>query len=76
MIIIWKHEKVAHGGRGYTVNFLRDFGFRVINVNLACRSVIFECVICRKLRGKLGVQKMTDLPKERTEEAPPFTYLA
>ena len=76
MIIIWKHEKVAHGGRGYTVNFLRNFGFWVINVNLACRSVIFECVICRKLRGKLGVQKMTDLPKERTEESPPFTYLA
>ena len=76
MIIIWKHEKVAYGGRGYTVNFLRNFGFWVINANLACRSVIFECVICRKLLGKLGVQKMTDLPKERTEEAPPFTYLA
>ena len=74
MIIIWSHKKVAHGGRGYTINFLRNSGFWVINANSACRSVIFKCVICWRLHGKLGVQKMADLPKERTEEAPPFTY--
>ena len=26
MIIIWSHKKVAHGGRGYTINFLRNSG--------------------------------------------------
>ena len=46
----------------------------LINVNSACRSVTFKCVICWRLRGKLGVRKLADLPKDRTESAPPFTY--
>ena len=29
---------------------------------------------CRKLRGKFGDQKMTDLPKERCCEAAPVTH--
>ena len=36
--------------------------------------VLIECVICRKLRGKFGDQKMSDLPKERCCEAAPFTH--
>lgn len=74
MIVHWCHRKVAHGGRGYTLNCLRSFGFWVVSGNSVCRSVIHKCVICRRLRGKLGHQKMADLPKERLIEAPPFTY--
>ena len=36
--------------------------------------VLIECVICRKLRGKFGDQKMSDLPKERCREVAPFTH--
>ena len=36
--------------------------------------VLIECVICWKLRGKFGDQKMSDLPKERCCEAAPFTH--
>ena len=46
----------------------------LINANSACRSVTFKCVICWRLRGKLGVRKLADLPKHKTEVAPPFTY--
>ena len=74
MIIIWSQRKVAHGGGGYTINFLRNSGLWVVNANSASKKVIFKCVVCRRLRGKLGFQKMARLPKERTEEAPPFTY--
>ena len=37
---------------------------------------MFDCVTCHKLRGKMGVQIMADLPKDRFEEAAPFTYCA
>ena len=40
------------------------------------KSAIFKCVICCKLRGTIGEQMMADLPKDRFEEAPPFTYCA
>ena len=38
-------------------------------------SIIFRCVKCRKLRGRVEGQKMADLPTDRLEEAPPFTYV-
>jgi len=38
------------------------------------KSVIWSCVLCRKLRGKFGAQMMSELPVERTLDAPPFTY--
>ena len=38
------------------------------------RCIILKCVRCKQLRGRLQQQKMTDLPKERMSEEPPFTY--
>ena len=46
MIIIQSHKKVACGGRGYIITFLRNSGFWVINANSACKSVVFKCAIC------------------------------
>ncbi|XP_072921262.1 uncharacterized protein [Hemitrygon akajei] len=34
-----------------------------------------RCVTCWKLRGKLEVQCMADLPPERLKACPPFTYV-
>jgi hypothetical protein len=36
-------------------------------------SVIHNCITCKKLRGKCGVQFMADLPADRLEQAPAFT---
>ena len=38
--------------------------------------LISQCVLCCLLRGKSGEQKMSDLPSDRMQEAPPFTYCA
>lgn len=73
-IIHWCHEKVAHGGRGQTLNKLRSCGYWIVHGNAVCRRIIYFCVTCRKLRGKLSSQKMADLPADRVTEAPPFTY--
>lgn len=46
----------------------------IIKGNSAARKVISECVVCRRVRGKMGEQKMADLPKERVlPDLPPFT---
>lgn len=40
----------------------------------AC-SLTFACVICRRLRGRSEVQRMANLPIERVNTEPPFTYV-
>ena len=45
-----------------------------MNANAIVRHLIHKCVICHKLRGKMGYQKMAGLPEERCTEAAPFTY--
>ena len=74
MIIQERHHSVAHGARGMTLNHLRQRGTCIVNTNAIARHFINKCVICHKLRGKMGYQKMVDLPKERSTEAAPFTY--
>ena len=46
----------------------------MVNDNCAVRSKLFKCVKCRRLIGKLGLQKMANLPSSRLMEVPPFTY--
>ena len=73
-VIRWCHSNVAHGGRGLTLNELRRCGFWIVNAKIVTRGVIFRCVPCWKLRGKVGEQKMANIPCERTSDEPPFTY--
>ena len=37
-------------------------------------QIIFKRVTCRSLHGRLGEQKIANLPFERTTETSPFTY--
>ena len=72
-IIKWRYENVTHGGRGMTLNNLRQNGFWILSANVVVRGMIYKCANCRKLFGKFGVQKMADLPKVRCFGVPPFT---
>ena len=73
LIVEWCHQRTAHGGRGLTINEVRSNGFWVVKCNTVVRSLVGKCVKCRLLRGKLGEQKMADLPTDRTLDGPPFT---
>ena len=42
----------------------------------AISSVVHKCITCRKIRGKLTEQKMSDLPSDRLTPGPPFTQIA
>ena len=39
-------------------------------------NFIARCTRCRRLRGPLQEQKMADLPEDRVQPAPPFSYCA
>ncbi len=67
------HRQLGHAGRNHMLSTLRK-RYWIINGNSACRKVISECVVCRRFQGKIGEQKMADLPKERImPDLPPFS---
>ena len=73
LIVRDAHKRVAHAGRGITLSELRS-QYWILNANSVVRHFISKCVVCRRLRGTIGEQKMADLPKERITSSPPFTY--
>ena len=74
MIVRDCHKRMAHSGRGGTMQEIRSNGYWIINCNALVGHVIYNCVICRSMRGKFGEKVMGNLPKDRVSEAPPFTY--
>jgi len=56
-----------------TLNELRQCGYWVIGGTSAVGCFISKCTICRRFRAPTQDQ-MADLPKDRTEPVPPFTY--
>lgn len=76
LIITHYHEKVEHQGRGLTLNEIRANGVWIIGGSSVVAHLISKCVLCRKLRGTAQEQLMSDLPNDRLEQAPPFTYCA
>ncbi|XP_053402806.1 uncharacterized protein LOC123550418 [Mercenaria mercenaria] len=69
------HSLVKHQGRHLTESAVRDAGFWVIGGKRLVTSLIFQCVTCKKLRGKFLGQKMSNLPVDRVQQAAPFTYV-
>ncbi len=76
LIIRYYHYRVNHQGRGITHNEIRENGFWIVGGSSAVSSLITECVTCRRLRGTVGEQKMAELPSDRLQPAPPFTFCA
>ena len=76
LIISHCHDSVEHQGRRMTHSKIRSSGFWNIGGSSAMSDHIVKCVCCRKLRGAVQEQKMADLPKDRVQSAPPFSYCA
>ena len=76
LLIRFCHGKVNHMGRGITQNELRQRGYWIVGGSSAVSNCISQCVIYRKLRRHLETQKMSDLPIDRVEPSPPFSYCA
>lgn len=65
---------MAHQGRHFTEGALHTAVW-IVGAKRLISSIIFKCVTCKKLRGKLEVQKMSDLPADRLTTDPPFTHV-
>ena len=68
------HCNVKHLGRSSTLFEIRRLGFHVLSSRKIVGSVIRTCKTCTRSRGVRLNQKMADLPEERTDESPPFSY--
>lgn len=69
------HEQVKHQGRHFTEGALRAAGYWIIGGKHLIASVLHKCVTCCQLRRKVEQQLMADLPSERLQVSPPFTYV-
>jgi hypothetical protein len=69
------HTHVKHQGRHFTEGAIRSEGYWIVGAKRLISSIIHNCVQCRKLRGRHLEQIMADLPRDRVEPAPPFTYV-
>ena len=74
LVIRHFHEQTLHAGRNRTLHEIRRQGFWILRARSKVSSLLNNCVTCKRLRGKVTLQKMADLPDDRTAEAPPFTY--
>ena len=68
------HEQVHHQGRVFTTGEIRNQGYWILGLSQKVKGVIRKCVTCAKLRRKPLMQKMSELPEERTVSSPPFSY--
>ena len=76
LIVQHFHQKVFHQGRNLTEGAVRAAGYWVIGSVKMTSFEIKNCVICRKLRGRLGWQHMADLPEDLCKPGPPpFSYV-
>lgn len=75
LLIRHHHEAVKHQGRHFTEGAVRASGLWLVGAKRSISSVIHKCVTCKKLRGKTEQQIMADLPTERLQTEPPFSYV-
>ena len=73
LIVRHFYAEVRHQGRSFTEGAVRSAGFWITGTKKLVSSIINKCVPCRNLRGQLELQKISDLPQDRLEVAPPFT---
>lgn len=74
LILAHHHQKTQHQGRGQTLNELRANGYWIVGGSKAVAQYIRQCVPCRRARRPPEEQRMADLPSDRIEPSPPFTY--
>lgn len=73
LLIRHVHVQLAHAGRNHVMSKLRE-RFWILSINSAVRHVIYKCIECRRRFRRCSGQQMADLPSDRVEPAPPFTF--
>ena len=66
------HEDAQHQGRLITSAAIRQSGYHIVNSGRVISSFIKDCFICKRFRGKLQSQQMSQLPSDRIDRIAPF----
>ncbi len=74
LLIQHYHDQVAHQGRHFTEGAIHSAGLWIVSGKRLVSNIIHNCVLCKKLRGKMESQKMSALPPDRVSVDPPFTH--
>ncbi|XP_051803238.1 uncharacterized protein LOC127533647 [Acanthochromis polyacanthus] len=74
LILGYCHDKTHHQGRGQTLNELRANGYWIVSGSKVVANYIKQCVTCRRARRPTETQKMADLPADRVDPSPPFSF--
>ncbi|XP_060761029.1 uncharacterized protein LOC132870982 [Neoarius graeffei] len=75
LIVRHHHERVQHQGRHFTEGAVRESGLWIMGAKRCIGKILNKCVICRRLRGKIEVQQMSELPADRLQPGPPFSHV-
>ena len=76
LVIRHFHQRTGHQGRARTHAEIRSSGYWIVNGSSLIGHHISKCVTCRKLRASPQQQVMAELPTDRFEQVPPFTFSA
>ena len=76
LIVRHMHEwGTGHSGRDYVLSMVRQ-KYWIPKARPLITRVLKDCILCRRLRGPLGVQRMSALtPDQVTPNRPPFTHV-
>ena len=74
LVALYHHRIIKHQGRTLSLGAVRSAGYYIVGGRSLINSLISRCTICQRLRGKPVVPRMADLPADRLEECPVFTY--
>ena len=70
------HESNKHAGEDWCLRYLRQH-YWIEKARVEVKSVLNQCITCKKVSGRKVDQKMAPLPAERTAfREPVFTYMA
>ena len=72
VLVQYYHDQNGHQGRELSHANIRMNGFHIVNGKSVIRKIVSQCNMCKRLRGALMSQQMSDLPKDRLEQVPPF----
>ena len=74
LILKHHHKLVDHSGQGIALKKIRSLGYWIVDANSAAKNLVLKSYQCRKYRGTVWEQKLSNLPFFRLSGTSFLTY--
>ena len=75
-VMLHFHKETHHQGCTITRSAIQRGGYHIVGGSKLLKTIIYNCTMCRRLRGKAQEQKMSFLPSTRVLPSErPFTHI-